>query len=122
MYGYKRTDLRFSPVAWLKCMMLERLPVGNKHYGSMSVDKLERSSLSDDIQGYKNLYDLGVSPSKVVDKMPFELVNHQAFGYYIPDTLEEEPEVPDPIPLKRWEVKEVIKQNKTGLLESVGLN
>jgi hypothetical protein len=41
-YDYKIVDLRFSPSVWLKAFIIEKLPVGTRYYGRMTIDKLER--------------------------------------------------------------------------------
>ena len=43
-WGYRRDDLRFSPVAIGKILLSEYLPIGRKWMGNTTIDKIERVS------------------------------------------------------------------------------
>ena len=81
---------------------------------------LFQSNLSDEILGLPSLYDLGVTPASVVDKMPFELQVYMAYASYLPD-VGEIPPIPDPPPLSRLQQRKILEANKTTLFESLGL-
>jgi NADH dehydrogenase (ubiquinone) 1 alpha subcomplex subunit 9 len=107
-YGYKRTDLRLAYLPWAKAFLLSKvLPLGCKTLGGHTFDKLERTSLSDDILGLPNLLDLGVKAAPVGEKMPFELIHVRAFAHYQPYDPEDILKIPDPIPLDTVEAKRI---------------
>ena len=85
------------------------------------MDRLERTSLSDDILGLPNLEDLGVKPAKVTDKMPFELLRRSAFMSHFPETPDDIPNPPPPKALSRLEEKEIRRLAKTSPFEAIGI-
>ena len=69
--------------------------------------------MSEEVLGLPSLEDLGVKPNYVKDKMPFELMLHQAYAHYRPETVEEEPPiVDDPVPLTRAEERNTVALNR----------
>lgn len=119
-WGYKRTDLRLSPLVFAKTFAVEKLPIGNQWLGTHTVERLERLCLSDDILGLPNLADLGVDPAPVTEKMPFETHVKRAFGYYYPE-VEEMPAIADPVPLENFEARKAIRESKVTLTQQLGL-
>ena len=45
-WGYRRTDLRFSPLPFIKAFVNQNLPLGTRFFGRATLDKLERVSES----------------------------------------------------------------------------
>eukprot|EP00095_Tigriopus_kingsejongensis_P005589 maker-scaffold12_size759060-snap-gene-6.21 protein:Tk05589 transcript:maker-scaffold12_size759060-snap-gene-6.21-mRNA-1 annotation:"nadh dehydrogenase 1 alpha subcomplex subunit mitochondrial precursor" len=105
-YGFRRVDLRFSPTTFAVAAVIERMPIGRKYFGGSTIDRLERSSLTDEVLGLDNLADLGVTPASLIEKMPWECKPFRAYAHYEPELYEEIP-IPIPRPVSRYEEKEI---------------
>ena len=90
-------------------------------YELLIFDFVFQTSLSDEILGYPNLSDLGVTPAAVTERMPNEMHINLKCGYWQPLTADEEPEPEPPTPLTRIEEKSIISGNKVGLLQQFGI-
>jgi len=107
-FSYKRIDLRFAPVTWMKALFFgHMIPIGTQWLGNNTVDKLERTSISDDILGLPNLRSLGVEAKPVYEKMPFDMWVSRAFAHYQPYDPNEILQVPHPIPLNTVEIQRI---------------
>ena len=71
--GYYIADLKFNPVPAVKAKILELLPFGQKLFVAATLEKLERSQLSDISQGYPHISQLGVKMDKMEEVMPWIL-------------------------------------------------
>jgi len=81
-YNYARTDLRFDIKPLVLCALLQYLPLGRKNMCSPTLEKLERSQLTDDVLGLPSLEDLGVKLNTVTQEMPWVLDPFRAFRYH----------------------------------------
>jgi len=113
-YNYGRSELIYSPYALAKTLVIERLPTGQKKaFGPQTLEKLERSQLSEEVLGLPSLENLGVKPHYVVDKMPFEFHQHRAYAHYRPELAGEiPPVVEDPVPLSMAEERNMVALNR----------
>ena len=119
-YNFSIGDLRMDPVPWIKALLCQNI-LGTKWFGRVTIDKMERTALSDEILGLPNLEDLGIKAQSVVEKMPFEIKVHAMYQHHFPQTPDDIPNPPPPRPLSRLEEKEVLKKNHTGVLASLGI-
>jgi hypothetical protein len=77
--------------------------------------------LTDEVLGLPNLTDLGVNPFPVTVKMPFEMQVLKAFGHFLPESVREDPYVPDPKPLTRMEEKAILAASSQSIPKLIGL-
>merc|ERR1712152_92597 len=104
-YGYKRTNLLMSPVTFLKAGIVQALPLGQKYFRGTTLERLERSQLTEESEGYPGLESLGVKLHSVKQKMPPELEVFREFADhdYLHDW--ERIQIREPIPLNPIEAK-----------------
>uniref|UniRef100_C1C376 NADH dehydrogenase [ubiquinone] 1 alpha subcomplex subunit 9, mitochondrial n=1 Tax=Caligus clemensi TaxID=344056 RepID=C1C376_CALCM len=116
-FGYRRTDLRFDPSIFAKAMLLQALPLGQKYFAKLCVDKLEKMSISDEVLGLPNLTDLGVVPGTIAQKMPPHLAVWKHATYHIDVSFYRNmPKIPI---VENQEAKELINENRKPLLETI---
>jgi len=72
-YNYKIQDLRMQPMPFIKGWVMQNLPFGQRTYVGATLEKLERSQLSDMSQGYTHISELGVKVDKMEDVLPWIL-------------------------------------------------
>merc|ERR1712111_248151 len=73
LYEWRRLNMLFSPVTIGKAIAMSFLPIGNKWMRSPTLERLERSQLTEKSEGLPGLEDIGVKLHTVTDKMVFEL-------------------------------------------------
>ncbi|XP_023214947.1 NADH dehydrogenase [ubiquinone] 1 alpha subcomplex subunit 9, mitochondrial-like isoform X1 [Centruroides sculpturatus] len=79
-WGYKRTDMRFSPLFWLKVSFVERIMTV---YPFISWEKVERDHVTDTLTpGLPNLEDLGVKLTYIEDRVAYDLKMFRDLAYY----------------------------------------
>jgi len=72
-YRFKISDLRFSPVPWIKAAALTQMPFGQNTFCGATLEKLERSQLSEISQGFEHISELGVKLERMPDVLPWNL-------------------------------------------------
>lgn len=121
-WEYRRVDLRFHFAPVLKSLIVQSLPMGQKWLRALTLDKLERTHVTDEPQGLPNLEDLGVSPVKVEEMMPYELELYRAFQFhrYLPDAPR--PTIMPLVTLSRLDEKELLqgKSMSQGIIKAIG--
>jgi len=90
--GYFIQDLRLQPLPVIKGFILQNfMPVGHKMYVGATLEKLERSQLSDFSQGYPHISELGVKVESMTEALPWNLnpwrENRYLHGPVDPKTL-----------------------------------
>lgn len=129
VWGYRRTDLRYAPITWLKAMITEQFTNGNSPmFAGLSRERFEREHVDDIIDNsLPTLEDLDVKLATIDDKVgaiksmpvpihsvhtnfllsltfpsqfPFYMKGYSAFLYY----LAEPDEFPDPKKPKTVEI------------------
>jgi NADH dehydrogenase (ubiquinone) 1 alpha subcomplex subunit 9 len=88
-WGYRRYDMRFDPLHFMKILFNERItPSGPLN--TMTWDKLERENITDVPTGNPRLEDLGISPLTTIHERAFwELMPYNAYNYYYEPDMEE---------------------------------
>jgi len=71
--GFKINDLRFMPLPAIKALVSESLPFGQNLFSGATLEKLERSQLSDFSQGYPSIAEMGVKMEHLPDVLPYNL-------------------------------------------------
>lgn len=91
-----RTELMTDPLSFVKAYLFDKIGLGQYSMNmGASIDKLERTSISDESEGLPNLTDLGVKLHTLEDKIPWEVAPWDYMGYYEYE-LGERQEVPAP--------------------------
>jgi len=91
--GILTYDMKWDPTMALKARMTELLP--SWPVNTLTRDKLERESVSDEISGLPTLEDLGVALTKMEDQVPWELRPWRAHNDYQEEVGEfDKPEPP----------------------------
>jgi len=80
-FGYKISDLRLQPVPFVKGFLMQNMPFGQKQFTGATIEKLERSQLSDISQGYPNISELGVEVETMSKALPWILNPYRAHRY-----------------------------------------
>jgi len=106
-YRYRRADLRWNPATFAKAITSTFLPIGNKYLRAPTLERLERTQLTEKSEGLPSIVDLGVKLHKVEDKMPWDLEFYRAFRYHDYLTEEEKPKIHPLVPLTPMEVKQI---------------
>jgi len=116
--GYKINDLRTMPLPFVKAFVLQNLPFGQKLNVGATLDKLERSQLSDFSQGYPSITEMGVKLDHLPDVLPWNLepwrMNRYLHGPIDPTTV--------PLrPLSRIEEEQIHAEGAQSPLRILGL-
>jgi len=108
-YRYKMVDLRFSPFTIGKAIAASLIPYGFglKYFRAPTLEKLERSQLTEMSEGYPDLTDLGVKLHTVQEKMVWELEFYRAFQWHEYRSEEEKPKIYPLLPLTAVDVKKI---------------
>jgi len=123
LYEWRRLNMLFSPVTIGKAIAMSFLPIGNKWMRSPTLERLERSQLTEKSEGLPGLEDIGVKLHTVTDKMVFELEFYQAFQYH-EFTREADRPVINPLhPITDIEEKALEAKNQQGknILKAIGV-
>jgi len=119
-WDFHISELMLDPVAFIKTFLVSKSPFGGTRvFNQLSLDTLERMSISDESEGYPDLTDLGVKLSTVYSKMPWELKPRDLYSYYQYETVEEQPIVKPPTALTFSEERLLKDQRAKGLLNLV---
>jgi len=70
---HKINDLRLMPVPFIKAFVNQNLPFGQTASSGSTLEKLERSQLSDISQGYPSIVEMGVKLDHLPDVLPWNL-------------------------------------------------
>ncbi len=70
-FGWQITDLRMDPITFAKAFVSQNLPVGTKHFGNHTIDKLERVSNSCATYGGKIVIKLSYFSSRRISPTTF---------------------------------------------------
>ncbi|XP_076055786.1 NADH:ubiquinone oxidoreductase subunit 39 [Oratosquilla oratoria] len=80
-WGYNRYDMKWDPIFKLKVILTDKLnpswPIN-----TLTPDKVERESITDETTGLPTLEDLGVTLTKMEDRIMWELRPFKAASYY----------------------------------------
>jgi len=100
-WGYRRTDLRYSPLFQMRISATQKFcPSWPVAY--LGWDKIERDHVSDEPTGNATLEDLGVQLTELEHRIKWELKPYRAHAYYDEEFGEfEEPIPPNSIPIPR---------------------
>merc|ERR1712096_224536 len=122
-WNYRRTDLRVDMKPLILYAILQYLPVGLRNMRAPTLDKLERTQLTEEVLGLPTLEDLGVKPNKVQDEMPWVLDPHRAFRYHTYFSLADRPVIHPLHPISRLEERALEKGLEKGskMLALLGL-
>jgi len=119
-WNFHITELMLDPFAFIKACAMSKSPFGGTNvFNQMSLDTLERMSLSDESQGYPDLTALGVKLTPIHSKMPWELKPRDLYGYYHYETVEELPVVHPPATVSFSQERDLKLQRSRGLLNMV---
>jgi len=119
-WNFHINELMFDPTAFMKAYFAQKTPFGgNRVFHQYGLDPLERLSMCDNVQGLPDLTDLGVNPSTIEKKMPWELRPRNAFGYYFYETVEEMPVIKPPVPITFSEDRAIRIQRQNGIFNLV---
>jgi len=123
-WHYTRSDLRLFFIPFIKGYALEKMPFGQKWLRAATIDKLERSQLTDEPVGLLTLKDLGVTPGTVQERMPYELEAFRAFKYHVYWHFAQRPPIHPLVPISRLEEKQLLDGESftKNLLNSIGLH
>lgn len=123
-YNYTRTDLRLDIKPLLLCALLQYLPLGRRSMRAPTLDKLERTQLTDEVVGLPNLEDLGVKLNKVTVEMPWVLDPFRAFRYHVYYSLADRPVIHPLKPLSGFEERALQKEldNTSKMFAMFGIN
>merc|ERR1712218_491271 len=83
LYEFRRKELLLSPVCIAKALACSYMPaaLGLKYLRAPTLERLERSQLTEKSEGLPGLEDIGVELHKVTDKMVWELEFYRAFKF-----------------------------------------
>lgn len=102
-WGYKRTDLRNSPLPFFKAFFLQNLGLAQRWQRGHTIERLERTQLSEESQGLPNITELGVELESIQDNMVWLLDPYRAFRYHQYHSWVEKPVIHPLVPLTRIE-------------------
>lgn len=123
-WSYRRTDIRFDIKPLVMCAILQNLPIGLKNMRSPTLDKLERSMMTDEVVGLPSIEDLGVKLNKVKDEMPWVLDPFRAFRYHTYYSLADKPVIHPLHPITGFQERSLQKELDRGnkMLAMFGIN
>merc|ERR1719244_1771379 len=115
------TELMMDPATLAKNWALSKMPVGrHKCWHGVSLDRLERDSISDTSDGYPDLADTyGVKLHTLCKKMPFEVEALDLYRYYEYMTVEELPVVPPPTLITPAEERAIASRRDRGGMKAL---
>merc|ERR1711890_114892 len=105
-----RVDIR--PLVF--CAIVQNFPIGLRNMRVPTLDKLERTQLTDEVLGLPSLEDLGVKLNKVKDEMPWVLDPFRAFRYHTYYSLADRPVIHPLHPLSGFEERGLQKELERG--------
>jgi len=70
---FKIQDLRFNPIPFVKAGVLTNLPFGQRTLHGATLERLERTQLSDISQGFPHISEMGVKLDNMADVLPWNL-------------------------------------------------
>jgi len=79
--GFKINDLRLMPLPFVKAFVSQTAPFGQKMFSGATIEKLERSQLSDISQGYPSIAEMGVKLEHLPDVLPYNLEPYRMNRY-----------------------------------------
>jgi len=88
---FRRTPI--TPLFKLKVMYMSNMP----SYPVLTMDKLDREHVSDELHDCLTLEDLGVKLLHLEERAPFELKPHRLYNYYEEKVGEFAPPAPPPV-------------------------
>ena len=123
LYKFKRINLMFSPYTFAKAVAGSYLPIGQKWLRAPTLERLERSQLTEKSEGLPGLEDIGVKLHTVTDKMVFELDFFRAFKYHEFTREADRPVIHPlhPIPALEEKALEAKNQQGSNILKVIGL-
>jgi len=123
-WGYKRTNILFDFKPLVLCALLQNLPVGLRSMRAPTLDKLERSMMTDEVLGLPSIEDLGVKLNKVKDEMPWVLDPFRAFRFHTYYSLADRPKIHDLHPITGYQERSLQKELDRGskMLSMFGIN
>jgi len=71
--GFCIQDLRMAPLPWIKAGLVQYAPFGQKTFVGSTLEKLERSQLSDISQGYPSIAEMGVKLQTAKESLPWAI-------------------------------------------------
>jgi len=123
-YNYARTDMRWDIKPMILSALFNYLPLGRRNMISPTLDKLERTQLTDEVLGLPSLEDLGVKLNTVSKEMPWVLDPFRAFRYHTYYSLADRPVIHPLKPISGYEERallgELEKNNR--IFSMFGLN
>jgi len=123
-YNYGRTDMRWDIKPIILSALFNYLPIGRRNMISPTLDKLERTQLTDEVLGLPSLEDLGVKLNTVSKEMPWVLDPFRAFRYHTYYSLADRPVIHPLKPISGYEERallgELEKNNR--IFSMFGLN
>jgi len=123
-WGYKRTDIRLDFKPLVLCALFQNLPIGLRSMRAPTLDKLERSMMTDEVLGLPSIEDLGVKLNKVKDEMPWVLDPFRAFRFHTYYSLADRPKIHDLHPITGYQERSLQKELDRGskMLSMFGIN
>ena len=123
LYKFRRLNLMFSPFTIGKAVAGSYLPIGQKWLRAPTLERLERSQLTEKSEGLPGLEDIGVKLHTVTDKMVFELDFFRAFKYHEFKRDADRPVIHPlyPIPALEEKALEAKNQQSRNILKVIGL-
>jgi len=123
-WGYKRTDIRLDIKPLVLCAIMQNLPVGLRSLRAPTLDKLERSMMTDEVLGLPSIEDLGVKLNKVKDEMPWVLDPFRAFRFHTYYSLADRPKIHPLEPITGYQERSLQKELESGskMLSMFGIN
>merc|ERR1712083_1052014 len=89
---FKITELMIDPATFVRAFIVGNSPFGIVNtFHQYNLDRLERDSISDNLEGYPNLTDLGVKLHSIEEKMPWEVSPFDLYAYYHYEGCDEKP-------------------------------
>eukprot|EP00088_Acartia_fossae_P011053 TRINITY_DN1553_c0_g1_i1.p1 TRINITY_DN1553_c0_g1~~TRINITY_DN1553_c0_g1_i1.p1 ORF type:complete len:439 (-),score=115.43 TRINITY_DN1553_c0_g1_i1:325-1611(-) len=116
-WNFHITELMMDPLVFAKVYFAQKTPFGGvTSFNQMSVDLMERWSISDESQGLPNLSDLGVKLHTIGEKMPWEVAFRDQWKYVVWEYPEELTKRVPPKPVTFLEERHLAAQRSKGLL------
>jgi len=123
-YNYARSDLFLDPKPLILCAVLQNSTFGKRNWRSPTLDKLERTQMTDEVLGLPSIEDLGVKLNKVKDEMPWVLEPHRAFRFHKYYALADRPKVHPLYPITGFQERSLQKEldRTANMLKMFGIN
>eukprot|EP00092_Neocalanus_flemingeri_P017112 GFUD01018507.1.p1 GENE.GFUD01018507.1~~GFUD01018507.1.p1 ORF type:complete len:445 (-),score=106.86 GFUD01018507.1:111-1397(-) len=111
---FKISELMIDPATIARAFMIGKSPFGlYNFFHQTSLDRLERDSISDTLEGFPNLTDLGVHLHTLEEKMGWEVSPWDLYSYYQYESCDEKPVAKLPQILTMEEERRIL--NKRGM-------